>query len=216
MTSVRLRSLFVSVTLRRIFVSLDQNPDRLHRWCTIPETHPRDIFACTTLSSSRKKGLSPCFLGPSSSPYLSLPTRASAHHPFRQSHQPCLLVELIIITMPTLISELTPLQSMWLYENQLTRGDSYEEKWHRFDPAFDTTIFRSKAQKRKLPFEEHSVAKPRRSLSSDEHHRMRSQKPSSHGPRFPHMGEKLTWAQSRENLKVYYDHYGVRACRLTR
>jgi len=33
--------------------------------------------------------------------------------------------------MPSCVTELTPLQRMWLYENQLTRGDSYEEKWNR-------------------------------------------------------------------------------------
>ena len=121
--------------------------------------------------------------------------------------------------MPTLISELTPLQSQWLYENQLTRGDSYEEKWHRFDPTFDTTIFRSKPHKRKLPYEDDHVAKSRRSnspvpVAHQQHRHM--PKPVNHGPRFPHIGEKLTWAQSRGNLKVYYDHYGVRAWQLVK
>jgi hypothetical protein len=123
--------------------------------------------------------------------------------------------------MPTLISELTPLQSQWLYENQLTRGDSYEEKWHRFDPSFDTTIFRSKPHKRKLPYEDDHVTKSRRSSSpvpaahQQQQHR-HVPKPVNHGPRFPHTGEKLTWAQSRENLKVYYDHYGVRDWQLVK
>jgi hypothetical protein len=98
---------------------------------------------------------------------------------------------------------------MWLYEHQLTRGDSYEEKWHHFDPTFDTTIFRNKSHKRKLPFEDYPAVKPRRP-SSPLDHQLRAQKPTSHGPRFPHNGDKLTWAESKENLTVYYNHYGVR------
>lgn len=146
--------------------------------------------------------------------------------------------------MPTLISELTPLQSMWLYEHQLTRGDSYEEKWHRFagpppgygDPDPDrrvssaapsaaapiTTggIFRSRPSKRRLPFEEDEEDRGRGRPDAEYSSRRAPSPPShsgggggtgrsAHGPRFPHTGEKLTWAQSRENLKVYYDHYGV-------
>jgi hypothetical protein len=108
--------------------------------------------------------------------------------------------------MPTLISELSPLQQTWLYDNQLTRGDSYEEKWHRFDSAFDTTIFRSKSQKRKLPFAEYPI-KSRRTNSSTE----RSMVIVTNGPRYPHTDDKLTWMQSFENLRVYCNHYGVRA-----
>ena len=186
-----------------------------------------DSIACETLSLSRKKSVpafcncslfvvlarhrTPC-LGTShvASSLSSTSLSPQSHVPLYGSSKSSFL------NMPTLISELTPLQNMWLYENQLTRGDSYEEKWHRFDPEFDTTIFRSKPQKRKLlPFEDDAAVKSRRSHSPEEHHRMRLPlKPATHGPRFPHMGEKLTWAQSRENLKVYYDHYGVRDGRL--
>lgn len=98
--------------------------------------------------------------------------------------------------MPTLVTELTPLQRMWLYENQLTRGDSYEERWHTMrSPSFDTTIFRARNFEPTPP----SAARKRK------HENV----PHSKGPRFHYYGDKLTWQQSYENLKVYRDHYGV-------
>jgi hypothetical protein len=125
----------------------------------------------------------------------------------------CLFVSnLCSLSMPTLVSELSSHQSMWLYDNQLTRGDSYEDKWnHRMDPTFDTTIFRNRPQKRQAPYEEDFAVKARRTDFSTERTITSAAAKSSTGPRYPHSGEKLTWAQSKENLKVYYDHYGVSA-----
>lgn len=98
--------------------------------------------------------------------------------------------------MPSLVTELTPLQRMWLYENQLTRGDSYEEKWAMQSSSFDSTVFRSRPEP--LP--------RKRKVDEEEQGRHRSH---NKGPRFPHHGDKLTWQQSLENLRVYRDHYGV-------
>jgi hypothetical protein len=148
-----------------------------------------------------------------------------------------------IANMPTLITELTPLQRMWLYENQLTRGgsgDSYEERWTRMGTSYSSEIFRE----RQLPELEPPPPEPRMRKRryedefcihiSPRHVRHRHDDdeasaagavhapPPRHqahnrGPNFPFHGDKLTWHQSLENLKVYRDHYGVRLdCRAIR
>jgi hypothetical protein len=116
-----------------------------------------------------------------------------------------------------MVTELTPLQRMWLYENQLTRGGySSEEditKWgkhqnqqnasYRYYPntTIDTTIFRSREGSR----EGGRIKRKNHDSQEDLRKRHRGK-----GPRFPHYGDKLPWQQSCENLKVYRDHYGVR------
>jgi hypothetical protein len=144
--------------------------------------------------------------------------------------------------MPTLITELTPLQRMWLYENQLTRGDSrdsYEERWTRMGTSYSSDIFRERQQlpeleppppqprMRKRRYEEEFCIhiSPRHvhqrlgdddDDDGDEAHAAAIHAPPprhqahSRGPNFPFHGDKLTWQQSLENLKVYRDHYGVR------
>jgi hypothetical protein len=109
-------------------------------------------------------------------------------------------------SMPTLVAELSSLQRIWLYENQLPRGDSYEEKWNppgnNNSSNFDASIFRSKQppdRKRKIL------------LPSDTTSRNVRANTNSNGPRFPYTQDKLTWRQSWENLKAYRDHYGVGA-----
>lgn len=106
--------------------------------------------------------------------------------------------------MPTLVAEMTPLQRVWLYENQLTRGDSYEEKWNRMPmkSSFDE-IFRARPDMapRKRKMETVVTANPTPThRRHQEHHK---------GPMFMHHGDKLTWQQSLENLTIYRDHYGV-------
>jgi hypothetical protein len=119
--------------------------------------------------------------------------------------------------MPTLITELTPLQRMWLYENQLTGGDAdsrdaCEDRWSRMGSTYSTDIFRDRPEPppphprmRKRKYEQEFCISPR--LCEDD-------APPRHqahgkGPKFPFRGEKLTWQQSLDNLKVYRDHYGV-------
>jgi hypothetical protein len=122
--------------------------------------------------------------------------------------------------MPTLITELTPLQRMWLYENQLTRADAdsrdaCEDKWSRMGSTYSTEIFRDRPEPppphprmRKRKFEQEFCIQISPRLCDDD-------APPRHqahgkGPKFPYRGEKLTWQQSLDNLKVYRDHYGVR------
>lgn len=127
--------------------------------------------------------------------------------------------------MPTLVADLTPLQRMWLYENQLTRGDSrdsYEDRWTRMGTTYSDDIFRARPEppppqhpmrKRKYDDESCIQISPRdcaRSPSSPPlEHRPRHQAHNK-GPQFPYQGDKLSWQQSLDNLKVYRDHYGVR------
>lgn len=108
--------------------------------------------------------------------------------------------------MPTLVNELSPVQLEWLYENQMTGGNTVLKEHASTMSGYlqsAASVFRDRGTES----ESEPPQKKRRREKGASSSLCSSACDDS--VIFPHQGDGLTWGQHLENLRSFRKHYGV-------